>query len=300
MKVDADHASTSLASRVMPMVSIVVTAYNAEQFIGACINAALAQTYPNFEVLVVDDGSTDGTAQICSSVADPRLRYVTWGRLGRAKALNAGIAAAKGEYIAIDDADDLCLPHRLAYSMEFLRGHPEAAYLCTRFDETEIFVEVLPGHVLDEASKGETGQPVWPSRTELFRRNLFNNSTLMYPKSTWKQIGGYDEQLGNSEDYDFYLRALQCGPAVLLPGRTVLWYTNPNGYFKRKSKREHLGALGFIKRRAHRLLNLPRWLRLYHPLWVVWFELVLRFPGLLELAKSIKGVARRPRLTRPV
>lgn len=282
------------------MVSIVITAYNAEQFIGACIKAALAQTYPNFEVLVVDDGSTDGTSRICRSIADPRFHYLTWGRLGRPRALNAGVDAAKGEYIAINDADDLSLPYRLQYSIDFMREHPEMAYLGTGFAETNTFHERIPDEVLTAIPRVEKTPPVFPSRIDLFQRNLFNNSTLLYPKSTWKNIGGYDEQLSNSEDYDFYLRALQCGPAALLPGQTVLWYTNPNGYFKQKNKREHLGALGFIKRRAHRLLNLPGWLRLYHPLWVVCFELVQRFPSLLEFAKSIKGLARRPRLTRPV
>ena len=282
-----------------PMVSLVITVYNAERFVGACIKAALAQTYPNFEVLVVDDGSTDGTAQICRSVADPRFRYVTWGRLGRPKALNAGIAEAKGEYIAINDADDLSLPHRLQYSMHFMQEHPEIAYLGTGFAETGTFHETIPDEVLMEAPRFEQNTPVLPSRVDLFRRNLFNNSTLLYPKSTWKSIGGYDEQLTNSEDYDFYLRALQCGPAALLPGHTVLWYTNPNGFFKKISKREHLGALGFIKRRAHRLLHLPGWLRLYHPLWVVWFELVQRYPSLLELARTMKKTLHRPGLTGP-
>ena len=300
MKVDADHVPASLASHGMPMVSIVITAYNAERFIGACIKAALAQTYPNFEVLVVDDGSTDRTAQISRSVSDPRCRLLTWGRLGRPRALNAGVAAAKGEYIAINDADDLSLPHRLQYSMHFMQKHPDMAYLGTGFAETSSFHETIPDEILATVPQFEKIPPVLPNRVELFRRNLFNNSTLLYPKSTWKQIGGYDEQLGNSEDYDFYLRALQCGPAALLPGHTVLWFTNPNGYFKQKSKREHLGALGFIKRRAHRLLNLPGWLRLYHPLWVVWFEFVQRFPSLLEFARIIKSVARRPRFTRPV
>lgn len=297
MKVDAAHVRASLASHEKPMVSIVITVYNAERYIGACIKAALAQTYPDFEVLVVDDGSTDRTAQICRSVADPRFRYVTWGRLGRPKALNAGIAEAKGEYIAINDADDLSLPHRLQYSMHFMRERHGMAYLGTGFAETDTFHETIPDEVLTEAPRFEKNPPVLPSRVELFQRNVFNNSTLLYPKSTWERIGGYDEQLGNSEDYDFYLRALQCGPAVLLPGRTVLWYTNPNGYFKQKSKREHLGALGFIKRRAHRLLHLPGWLRLYHPLWVVWYELVQRFPYLLELARTMKKTLHRPRLT---
>jgi glycosyltransferase involved in cell wall biosynthesis len=297
MKVDADHAPTSLSSREMPMVSLVITAYNAERFIGACIKAALAQTYPNFEVLVVDDGSTDETAQICRSVADQRFHYVTWGRLGRCKALNAGIAETKGKYIAINDADDLSFPHRLQYSMDFMREHPEMAYLGTGFAETGTFHEVIPDEMLTEVPQFEKNLPILPSRIELFQKNLFNNSTLLYPKSTWERIGGYDEQLTNSEDYDFYLRALQCGPAALLPGRTVLWYTNPNGYFKQKSKREHLGALGFIKRRAHRLLHLPGWLRLYHPLWIVSYELVQRFPFLLDLARAMKKTLHRPRLT---
>lgn len=281
------------------MVSLVITAYNAERYIGACIRAALAQTYPRFEVLVVDDGSTDGTAHICRSIDDPRFHYVTWGRLGRPKALNAGVAEAKGEYIAVNDADDLSLPHRLQYSMQFMQEHPELAYLGTGFAETETFRETIPDDVLTEARRFEAQEPVVPSRIELFRRNVFNNSTLLYPKSTWKRIGGYDEQLGNSEDYDFYLRALQCGPAALLPGRTVLWYTNPDGFFKQKSKAEHLAALGFIKRRAHRLLHLPGWLRMYHPLWVVWYELVRRFPGLLHAVRIIKGLPR-PGLTRTV
>jgi glycosyltransferase involved in cell wall biosynthesis len=278
------------------MVSIVITAYNAERFIGACLRAALAQTYPRFEVVVVDDGSTDKTTEICRAISDERLRVLGWGRLGRPKALNAGVGAAKGDYIAIDDADDLCLPHRLRYCMDFLAGHPDVAYLGTGFAATDVFLDAVPERVIADATAGAGDGPVWPSPGELFRRNLFTNSTLVYPKSTWERIGGYDEGLTNSEDYDFHLRALQCGPAVLLPGRTVLWYTNPNGFFKQKTKREHLRALGVIKRRAHRLLGLPRWLSLYHPAWVVWYELAQRFPVLLDVSRNVRRTSHRLRL----
>jgi len=283
--------------REAPMVSIVITVYNAERFIGACLRAALAQDYPNFEVVVVDDGSTDATARICrvAAEADPRVRYLTWGRLGRPRALNAGVAAAKGDYIAICDVDDLPLPHRLSYSMEFLLAHPMAAYLGTGFADTPVFNGDIPRRVLAEARINDETPAVWPSRIELFRRNLFNNSTLLYPKSTWAQIGGYDEALNNSEDYDFYLRALQGGPAALLPGRTVLWYTNPHGFFKQKSRREHLAALRVIKRRAHRLLGLPWWMRFYHPVWEIWFALTQRFPGLLTMARVTRTSVRNPR-----
>lgn len=257
-----------------PMVSIVFTAYNAERYIGASVAAALAQTYPNCEVIVVDDGSTDRTGAVCQRISDRRLRYLNKGRLGRSKALNLGVDCARGVYIAINDADDLSLPHRLRYSVDFLRRHDPVAFLGTHFAETTAFYESLPQGALAAAASSLLDGCTWPSRSTVFRRNVFNNSTLMYPKSTWTAVGGYDESLSLCEDYDFYLRALQCGPAALLPGLTVLWYTNPTGFFKQKSVEDYLAAMSYIKRRAWGLLELPLWMRLYHPLWVKAYQTV--------------------------
>src|SRR5262249_25775831 len=145
MRFQDDRIPSLATSQNTPQVSIVITAYNAERYIGACINAALGQTYPNFEVLVVDDGSTDNTADICRAVTDPRFRYLTWGRAGRPKALNAGIAAAKGEYIAINDADDLSFPYRLQCAMEFYQRHPDVAIIGTAYYETDHFLSRIPG-----------------------------------------------------------------------------------------------------------------------------------------------------------
>jgi glycosyltransferase involved in cell wall biosynthesis len=293
MKADLNHRPSSTSLPGKPLVSIVITAYNAERYIGACIKAALAQTYPNFEVVIVDDGSTDGTAQICRSITDPRVRYLTWGRLGRPKALNAGIAEAKGAYIAINDADDLSLPYRLGYAMEFFMKHPDVAIIGTGFHETREFLDRVPGTLAGESRTLDSKPPMWLSRTTVFRRNLFVNSTVIYPKSTWERIGGYDEHLGITEDYDFDLRALQCGSAALLPGRTVLWFTSPTSFFKQKSMQENLRALRFIKRRAHRLLNLPLWLRWYQPLWEVALHASQRFPVILSIANGVRKTAGR-------
>lgn len=287
----------SLPSRYdVPMVSIVITVYNAERFIGACIKAALTQTYPNFEVLVVDDGSTDGTGQICRSISDPRLRYLTWGRLGRPKALNGGIAEAKGEYIAINDADDLSLPNRLQFVMEFVQMHANVALIGTEYYETAEFLEDIPRSIVDGAfPTHDPKPPVWLSRSMIFRKNPFVNSTIVYPRTTWERIGGYDENLSITEDYDFDLRALQYGSAVLLPARTVLWFTNPTSFFKQKSKQEDLRALRLIKRRAHRLLNLPLWLRWYQPLWEMGFHATRRYPSLLSVTNGVrKMISARP------
>lgn len=264
-----------LSEAECPMVSIVFTAYNAERYIGASVAAALAQTYPNYEVIVVDDGSSDRTGSACQRISDSRFRYLNQGRLGRPKALNCGIQAARGTYIAINDADDLSFPYRLHYAMEFLGRHRTVAFLGTHFVETSVFHESVPDRMLIEAASSvRRGVANWPSRSTVYRKNLFNNSTLVYPKSTWSAVGGYDESLSLCEDYDFYLRAMQCGPAALLPGQTVLWYTNPHGFFKQKSVNEYLPAMALIKQRAWRVLELPWWMRLYHPSWAMSYRLL--------------------------
>jgi glycosyltransferase involved in cell wall biosynthesis len=273
----------------IPMVSIVITAYNAERFIGACIRAALAQTYSRFEVVVVNDGSHDDTDRICRSFHDDRLRYTNKGRLGRPRALNEGISLATGDYIAINDADDLSLPHRLQYAMDFYTKYPEVAIIGTGYHETRAFCDHVPDSLAYSSHTVESNPPAWPSRITVFRRNLFVNSTMVYPKTTWERIGGYDECLAITEDYDFDLRALQCGPVALLPGRTVVWFTNPRSFFKQKSTQDNLRALRFIRHRAHRLLELPPWLLWYQPIWEVGFHATHRYPFLLS---AVNGVRR--------
>jgi glycosyltransferase involved in cell wall biosynthesis len=271
-----------------PKVAFIITAFNAERYIAACLKAALAQDYSHFEVVVIDDGSTDGTERVCRSIQDARVRYVKKERIGRQRALNAGIASADAEFIAINDADDLSLPHRLSYTMELFRRHEDLALVGTRFWTTAEFVESIPQSALSEWSDRDVAPVYWPSRITLYRRNVFTHSTVMFPKRTWEMIGGYDEGLTLSEDYDFYLRAMQCGPVALLPGRTVLWYTNPQGGFKDRSVHENLEVLRVIKRRAYRLLGLPAWLRLYEPIWEAAVHVTSRYPALLDLTKGFR------------
>jgi glycosyltransferase involved in cell wall biosynthesis len=275
-----------------PKVSVVITAYNAERYIHASVTAALAQTYSNFEVVVVDDGSSDRTDEICAAINDRRVRYLHRKRLGRARALNEGIAAAEGDYIAINDADDLSLPHRLECSMDFARLHPDLAFLGTEYIRTTDFHEQIPPEALSTCREVVPDQVWWLSPKTVYRRNVFVNSTLLYPKSIWQRVGGYDERLPLSEDYDFQLRALQYGTAAILPCRTVIWYANPGSYFKHKSRREQLEAIKFIRRRAHRLLNLPPLLRFYHPIWRMTSGCTHAFPPLLTVVNGVRKVIK--------
>jgi glycosyltransferase involved in cell wall biosynthesis len=251
------------------------------------VQAALSQDYPNFEVVVLDDGSFDKTEEICCSIRDTRLRFIKKGRLGRQRALNEAISIAEGEFIAINDADDLSLPHRLRYSIDFFAKHQNVAYIGTGFAKTTRFMDQLPENLKEESENYNDILPVWPSRIKVFQRNPFNNSTLMFPKSTWKLIGGYDETLSLNEDYDFYLRAMQVGRAVLLPRKTVLWYTNPEGIFKQRSIDDYIDSLTVIKKRAFNLLGLPVWMKPYYPFWLLYFRTnqylrKFQYPGNLE------------------
>jgi cellulose synthase/poly-beta-1,6-N-acetylglucosamine synthase-like glycosyltransferase len=195
-------------------------------------------------------------------VDDPRLRYVRSPRIGRSEALNTAIALSDGEYIAVNDADDLSLPHRLDYSIGFLRAHPEVAVVGTAYAETEVFHDRIPQRLLDEAP-GDAGNVTRLGPRDLYRTNPFVHSTVAFRKAVWKAAGGYDARLSLCVDYDFFLRAIEVGGAVHLPGRTVLYYRNPASFYKRRRTRDYLATMANIKRRARRSLGLPIWYALY-------------------------------------
>lgn len=112
-----------------PRVSVIMPAYNAERFIARAIESVLSQTFPDWELIVVDDGSTDGTAEVLADLTDPRIRMIRQANGGEAVARNRGLDAVTGEYVAFLDADDLYLPNALADMVQYLNTHPEVAVL---------------------------------------------------------------------------------------------------------------------------------------------------------------------------
>ena len=265
-----------------PEISILMAVYNGAPFIGASIAAALAQDHPNFEVVVLDDGSSDETERICRTINDPKFRYIRKERRGFPNALNEGIFAAKGKYIAVNDADDLSLPHRLKYVLDFFKTHEDVALLATAYTKVAAFRQTISEETRSPLEE-QNGSPVWIHPARLYRGNPFVHSTLVFPKSVWKSAGKYDEKLSMCVDYDFALRAAEFGRIAWLPGQTVQWYTNPTSFFKKKSTQEYRNTLAFIKRRARRLLNLPVWIRLY--------DMVPVYRRFLKRAKGIRARA---------
>jgi glycosyltransferase involved in cell wall biosynthesis len=187
----------------MVAVSVVMTVYNGESHLVAAIDSILAQTFRDFELIVVDDGSTDGTARILAAVrqADQRVRILENARnLGLVASLNRGLAEARGALIARMDADDVSRPHRLARQVEFLRRHPE--------------VDVL-GSRLRVLGTWRVWKPPL-SHDDIVARLLFESPlyhpTVMLRRHRDDGQGGlgerivYDERRTHAEDYDLWVR----------------------------------------------------------------------------------------------
>lgn len=196
----------------MPRISVVIPCYNAERYLQGAIDSILSQTCQDLEILVVDDGSTDGTQQMVSGVRDGRLRYLHQQNRGPAAARNRGIAAAQGEYIAPLDADDLALPRRLEKQLAILEAEPDLAVVGSGYEWIDD-----EGHHLSWASHS------WQKYPELneFRNWLFDcpfvPSATMFRRAAWVDVGGFDEELIGPEDWNFWMR-------LALHGHRMTWH----------------------------------------------------------------------------
>lgn len=176
----------------MCKVSVVMPAYNVSTFIAGAIKSVLAQTFTDFELIIVDDGSTDDTALICNRFDDPRIRLVSQKNRGLAGARNTGIRAANGEYVAFLDADDLWRPEKLQEHVAHLDANPSVgvSYSAAQFmDESG---ELLP---LYQSPKTED------VRTEdvLCRNPVGNGSAPVIRMSTLRGIESLDDRYGQDE-----------------------------------------------------------------------------------------------------
>src|SRR3989441_12330 len=191
-----------------PRVSVVIPVYNGERYLADAIQSVLDQTYQNFEVIVVDDGSTDESAEVAQRFGEA-IRYVHQANGGVCKARNTGIAAAQGGYVAFLDQDDLWLPDKLATQVAYLDGHPEVGAVYCQ-------CQVI-GHA-ELRSNLYYSEPVKDDVIGIMRGPYLLMTSAMFRGDVLRKIGGFDEALigAGYEDGDLTIRVTEVAPIAFL------------------------------------------------------------------------------------
>jgi len=205
----------------MPIISVIIPAYNAEKTIKETIESVLNQTVTDFEVLVINDGSTDGTLDVIDGIKDERLRVFSYPHAGVAPTRNRGLVHAVGEYISFLDADDLWTPDKLEAQLKALQENPQAAvaYSWTDWiDELRQFLRA-GGYITENGRVYEK---------LLVRDFIESGSNPLIRAEAFQSVGNFDESLEFSEDWDMWLRLAACYEFVAVPSAQILYRISPN------------------------------------------------------------------------
>lgn len=188
-----------MSSNRSPKVSVVMAAYNAADYIETAVDSILAQTFTDFEFIIIDDGSSDGTCILIKGYDDPRIRVIKNERnLGLTLSLNKGLMAAQGRYIARQDADDISYATRLAKQVAFLDEHAEVGLVGSSWDTIDV-----------QGKKLSTKHTITDSQQlaeQILVENAITHGTVLIRRGIIEQAGLYRPEVGNAEDLDLWLR----------------------------------------------------------------------------------------------
>ncbi|MDL1957248.1 MAG: glycosyltransferase [Candidatus Desulfofervidus auxilii] len=197
----------------MPKVSVIIPTYNRANFLKEAIESVLNQTYKDYELIIVDDGSTDETPKIIAQYKN-KLKYIVIPHHGVSKARNVGIKTAKGEFIAFLDSDDLWYPKKLEVQINFFDNHHNALICQTE----EIWLRNGKRVNPKKYHKKPSGMMFEKS----LERCLISPSAVMMHKTLFEKVGLFDESFPACEDYDMWLRITARFPVYLLPEPLVI------------------------------------------------------------------------------
>ncbi|HSB06039.1 MAG TPA: glycosyltransferase, partial [Thermodesulfobacteriota bacterium] len=192
-----------------PNVSVVIPAYNHERYVSEAIRSVLDQTFRDFELIIINDGSTDGTETEILKFKDDRIRYYSQSNRGLSATLNRGIDLARGEYFSFLPSDDLFFPEKIETQLEeFQTGSPDLGMVFSR----QMVVDAN-GYEITEDPIIEwfdvpyrTKEEIFPA---LFEKNFLPAPTFMGRKACFEKVGSFDESLRYCQDYDIWLRMLR-------------------------------------------------------------------------------------------
>lgn len=200
---------------------VLLTAYNASRFIAEAVRSVLGQTYPHFEFIIIDDGSTDDTAAVVRAAAgnDPRLHLVRQANQGMGASLNDALAACSATWVARMDADDIMEPHRLERQMAYVRAHPG-------LDVVSSFVLLIDedGRIIGRGKSDLTTPEV--VRAHIARKQAigFHHPAVLARRQAVLDVGGYRPQFWPVDDFDLWNRMAERGCALAVMPEYLLRY----------------------------------------------------------------------------
>jgi glycosyltransferase involved in cell wall biosynthesis len=233
-----------------PLVSVILPVYNGAKTIRRAVESILSQTYTNFEFIIINDGSADGTPGIVASFHDERMKVLHQENRGLVASLNRGIKEAARKYIARMDADDFAMPNRLKKQVEFMENNPTIGVLGTAVKTVySDGTERIRRRPLDTAS----------IRKNIVRICPFCHSSVMIRKEVFDRVGLYDSSKDGSktllvEDFDLWVRILAAGYDLAnLPDVLMTYYREPDSILRRRSvsmriKQQVLSRIEVIKK----------------------------------------------------
>lgn len=226
-----------------PRVTVLLCVHNGEETLPATLESIRAQTFADLEIVVVDDGSTDGTAGLLARWPDRRLRAIEQARTGLTKALSAGLRSARGAIVARIDADDTAHPERLAAQLAAFDADSELGLLSSWGEVVDTHGRVV-SHLrppIDDAA----------IRAQLLWDNAFLHSALTFRRELVERVGGYDETVIRSQDYDLVWRVARVARVANLKRSLLRWRRSP-GSISSRHRDEQRRSAGLISLRALR------------------------------------------------
>jgi glycosyltransferase involved in cell wall biosynthesis len=205
----------------MPLISVIIPVYNGERTIQETIESVLNQTFTNFELIVIDDGSQDSTLQIVSTIQDPRIKVFSHPNAGVSTSRNRGLSHATGEFISFIDADDLWTPDKLECQLKALQENPKAAVAYSWTDWIDRSNQLL--------GRGS----YLPEQGDVFAKLLLNDfvasgSNCLIRREALAEVGNFDREVAPAEDWDMWLRLAIRYEFVLVPSAQILYRISPN------------------------------------------------------------------------
>ena len=216
-----------------PLVSVIIPCFNTEKTVARALASARAQDYPAIEIIAIDDHSTDSTAELLAAEEAKGIRFLRLPRnRGAAAARNAGITAARGDYVAFLDADDEWLPQKLSRQMALITGRPNMSFVACgaslvdvkRSDARPLYEDLAPAE----------GPEAW---RVLLAYNYVATPTVVARRTAVERAKGFDQSLVIGEDQDLWIRLALAGDVGYIPDTLVIVHEQPTGLSRRNALR---------------------------------------------------------------